>query len=142
RQGGCSPSCGSSTASTRARRPTISRPRTAASSNGAATSRSDKATHPALGVSKGSPQVPSLAHRTGTRKRLLLLRLVVIIHPADHHFLPGLVAPVDIFLGVGIVWVLLRVVVMGDAVNLGPLGHRLGLLEAIDALPVEVVARH
>src|SRR5438552_1649153 len=67
---------------------------------------------------------------------------VNIVNETDHHLIPGLLAPTHILLWIGIVLVRRRVVEGGGAVNARAGGKRQWLVQAVDRLPVEVVARH
>src|SRR5438128_92081 len=68
-----------------------------------------------------------------------LLFGVVVVHPANHHFLPGLVAPRDGLGWVRIVEVLLGIVKMGGALDLRAGGDSERIFQAVDALPAEIV---
>jgi hypothetical protein len=58
---------------------------------------------------------------------------------ADHHFFPGLLAPVDVGARVGVVQVFFGVVEVGNAVDAGALGEDLFVGQDVGGLPVEIV---
>src|SRR5262249_2575154 len=82
-----------------------------------------------------------LRPRTPSRPSLLV-PFIRDIHPANHHFFPRLIPPADGRGGIRIVGVLGRVIEMGDAFQHGSLGHGNFFGGPVDALPVEVEARH
>src|SRR5262249_37750812 len=71
-----------------------------------------------------------------------LVIVSIVVDPPDHHLLPRLVAPGHPLRGVRVVRVPRRVVVVRHAVQPRPLRQRHRLLGPVDALPVEVPARH
>src|SRR6516162_188367 len=64
-----------------------------------------------------------------------------VVDPTDHHFLPRLISPGNRNCGIGVVWILHRVIVNRAAVDLGSFGHEQWLLLTIDTLPIEVITR-
>src|SRR5262249_9691232 len=103
-----------------------------------------------LALSSASPLSPEYrgeGSKSGKRSwRIILLPRALIdidvIDEADHHFLPGLIPPADYLRRVGVVEVLLRVVEVGGTLDARARGQFQRRLEAVVALPVEVVTRH
>src|SRR6266851_8932110 len=61
------------------------------------------------------------------------------VKETDHHFVPTLIAPFDIFGRIGIVGVVRRVVIMGRAGDLRPLRQYERLHRIVGELPTETV---
>ena len=64
------------------------------------------------------------------------------VDESGEHFLPGLIAPIDVLRRVGIERIVRRIVVPRHAFQHRPFGQHLRLLQIIRKLPVEVVARY
>ena len=62
------------------------------------------------------------------------------IQVSDVHFIAGLLAEGDSASGIGVVQILVQVVEVGFGVEDRPFGHRLGLVEDVEVLPVELVS--